>query len=183
MLERLKYPIIQAPMAGGFTPIELVTAVCNAGAMGSFAAAFVAPEDLRKAIRGIKEKTSSPFSINLFTCKAPTAPFHTESFCKHLERYQKENPFEIGKIIDAPYYNYPKQIEVLLQEKVPVFSFTLGLPDRHLVAELQKQKTYCLGVATHLEEIYALEELGVDAIVCQGKEAGGEPFSAIQKTL
>lgn len=173
MLRRLKYPIIQAPMAGGFTSVELVASVSNAGGIGSFGAAFTSPEDLRKVIREIKAKTSAPFNINLFTNKPPEPPFETDRFCEHLKSFQQQHPFEIGKIVEAPYYQYPKQIEVLLEEKTPIFSFTLGVPDRHLVRELQKQKTCVMGVATHLEEVEALETLGVDVIVCQGKEAGG----------
>ena len=34
----ITYPLIQAPMAGGFTSPELVAAVANAGGLGSFAA-------------------------------------------------------------------------------------------------------------------------------------------------
>jgi nitronate monooxygenase len=173
MLRKLKYPIIQAPMAGGFTPVELVVAVSNAGALGSFGAAFTSSEDLRKIIREIRSKTSAPFNINLFTCEPPHKPFHIEPFCNHLKPFQDEHPFEIGPINEAPYYHYPKQIEVLMEEKIPVFSFTFGLPDKYLIRELQKQNTYVMGVATHLEEVHSLAELGVDAIICQGKEAGG----------
>lgn len=173
MLESIRYPIIQAPMAGGITSVELVAAVSNAGALGSFAAAFTVPEDLRKAIREIKKKTSAPFNINLFTDKEPQKPYSIERFCEHLKPFQKEHPFEIGPINEAPYYHYSKQIDVILEEKVPFFSFTLGLPDPHLVRELQKQKTFVMGTATNLEEVQALEELGVDAVICQGKEAGG----------
>ncbi|MGH8718196.1 MAG: nitronate monooxygenase, partial [Burkholderiales bacterium] len=32
---KLAHPIIQAPMAGGATTTELVSAVCNAAALGS----------------------------------------------------------------------------------------------------------------------------------------------------
>ncbi len=173
MLQELKYPIIQAPMAGKFAPVELVIAVSNAGALGSFGAAFTPPEELRKTIREIKAKTSAPFNINLFTSKPPGQPFNTKRFCDRLKPFQDEHPFEIGPINEAPYYHYEKQIEVMLEEKIPAFSFTLGLPDKHLILELQKQKTYVMGVATHLEEVDALVELGVDAVICQGKEAGG----------
>lgn len=160
-------------MAGEFTPVELVVAVSNAGGLGSFGAAFTPPEDLRKVIREIKAKTSAPFNINLFTNKPPQPPFDTDRFCKHLKPFQQQHPFEIGAIVEAPYYQYPKQIEVMLEEKVPVFSFTLGVPDKHLIRELQKQKTCVMGVATHLGEVEALEALGVDVVICQGKEAGG----------
>ena len=45
-----RYPIVQAPMAGGFTTPELVAAVSNAGALGSLGAAILPPDELRDAI-------------------------------------------------------------------------------------------------------------------------------------
>lgn len=36
----IKFPIIQAPMAGGVTTPELVAAVSNAGGLGSLAAGY-----------------------------------------------------------------------------------------------------------------------------------------------
>lgn len=173
MLQRLKYPIIQAPMAGGITSPEFVVSVSNAGVLGSFGAAFTPPDELRKVIRQIKMGTPHPFNINLFTNPPPQKPFHVDRFCDHLKVFQKEHPFEIGNIVEAPYYQYSKQIEVILEERVPVFSFTFGLPDQNLVREMQKEKIYVMGVATNLEEAEALEEFGVNAVICQGKEAGG----------
>ena len=38
-----RYPIVQAPMAGGFTTPELVAAVSNAGALGSLGGATLGP--------------------------------------------------------------------------------------------------------------------------------------------
>ena len=51
------YPIIQAPMAGGWTTPELVAAVCNAGGLGVLAGARISPDKLREDVRAIKAKT------------------------------------------------------------------------------------------------------------------------------
>jgi nitronate monooxygenase len=40
---RIRYPIIQAPMAGGPSTPELAAAVSNAGGLGSLAAAYLTP--------------------------------------------------------------------------------------------------------------------------------------------
>ena len=49
----IELPIIQAPMAGGVTTPELVAAVSNAGALGSFGFAYTQPEAMqRDACRG-----------------------------------------------------------------------------------------------------------------------------------
>ena len=53
----VRYPIIQAPMAGGATTPELVAAVSNAGALGSFGAAVSAPAAIRDGIARIRALT------------------------------------------------------------------------------------------------------------------------------
>ena len=53
----IRFPIIQAPMAGGATTPELVAAVSNAGGLGSWGAGYMAPNDIRKAIKRIRELT------------------------------------------------------------------------------------------------------------------------------
>src|SRR5204862_411408 len=65
------------------------------------------------------------------------------------------------------------QLEVVLAEKVPVFSFSFGvLPDKWL-RELKVSGIKVMGTATTVREALALEQAGVDAVVGQGSEAGG----------
>ncbi len=67
----IRYPIIQAPMAGGFTTPELVAAVTNAGGLGMLAGMGVPPERLRELMRAIRGLTSGPFGVN-FLIPAPS---------------------------------------------------------------------------------------------------------------
>lgn len=172
MIPKLKYPIIQAPMAGGFTTVDLVTAVSNTGALGSLGAAFTMPDELRKNIQEIKSKTKNPYNINLVTCPAPQVE-NVEEYWSYVTSFDKPFSFEKGAIEAFPYYNFQKQIEVALEEKVPVLSFTFDTLAKEFVVELQKNKSCVVGTATHIDEVLVLQELGVDMIVCQGKEAGG----------
>ena len=55
----ITYPLIQAPMAGGFTSPELVGAVCNAGGLGSFAAALLSPAEIRSGVEQIRRDRKS----------------------------------------------------------------------------------------------------------------------------
>ena len=48
----LRFALVQAPMAGVTTP-ELVAAVSEAGALGSFGGAMSSPDELRSAINEI----------------------------------------------------------------------------------------------------------------------------------
>ena len=62
----ITYPLIQAPMADGFTPPELVAAVTNAGGLGSFAAALLSPAEIRSGFAKIRGLSAQPFNVNLF---------------------------------------------------------------------------------------------------------------------
>ena len=63
----LRYPIVQAPMAGGPSTPQLAAAVSAAGGLGSVAGAMLQPEELRAAIREVRSLTDRPFAVNLFT--------------------------------------------------------------------------------------------------------------------
>ena len=61
-------------------------------------------------------------------------------------------------------------LEVVLDERPRVFTFTFGIVDP---APLREAGIVTLGTATTAEEARALEQAGVDAVVAQGAEAGG----------
>ena len=54
---KIQYPILQAPMAGGPTTPDLVASVSNAGGLGSLGAGYLSPEQIRNAIKEIKQRT------------------------------------------------------------------------------------------------------------------------------
>jgi nitronate monooxygenase len=62
---------------------------------------------------------------------------------------------------------------VVLEERVPVFSFTFGALEGPHVSALKEAGSIVIGTATTVREGLALEESGVDAVVGQGSEAGG----------
>lgn len=170
----IKYPIIQAPMAGGATTPELVAAVSNAGGLGSLAAGYMAADEIKQAIHKIRELTSHPFGVNLFIPE-PHKATSTEiekacadvNLCCHDLHIKIEPP-------NAPYApSFEEQIAVIIEEKVPIFSYTFGVLKPELMARLQKNHIVLLGTATTVEEALLLESHGIDFIVAQGKEAGG----------
>ncbi len=63
-----------------------------------------------------------------------------------------------------------EQLAVVVEEQVPVFSFTFGIPD---FAEVKSAGAVIVGTATTVAEARALEAAGVDVVVAQGWEAGG----------
>jgi len=61
----IKYPVIQGGMAG-ISESKLVSAVCNAGGLGTIGSGLMPSAWLEKEIEKTKELTKNPFAVNLF---------------------------------------------------------------------------------------------------------------------
>jgi len=61
----IKYPIIQGGMAG-ISEANLVSAVSNAGGLGTIGSGLMPASWLEEEIKKTKEKTNGPFAVNLF---------------------------------------------------------------------------------------------------------------------
>ena len=61
----LRYPIIQAPMAGGPDSPALAAAVSDAGGLGSLGCAYMSPEQMEAAIQKTRALTSQAFAVFL----------------------------------------------------------------------------------------------------------------------
>jgi nitronate monooxygenase len=72
------------------------------------------------------------------------------------------------------------QVRVLLDAKVPVFSFIFGIPPREILEECRLKGIFTMGTATTPDEATALQNAGVDAIVASGFEAGGHRGSFLR---
>src|SRR6202041_2433920 len=75
---------------------------------------------------------------------------------------------------------FEDQARVLLDAKVPVFSFIFGIPPKEILDECRMKHIATIGTATTPEEAMALQEAGVDAIVASGFEAGGHRGSFLR---
>ena len=168
----IQHPFVLAPMAGGPSTPALCAAVSEAGGLGSFGAAYLAPDKVREVIRAIRAATSRPFAINLFADDGVAADEATLAAARAaLARYWAE--LEIPP--PAPQTPVPLKdaLPVLLEERVPVFSFTFGIPPAHMLEACRKAGIATMGTATTVAEARALEQAGVDFICAQGAEAGG----------
>jgi nitronate monooxygenase len=178
------YPVIQGPL-GGLSSQKLTAAVSNFGGLGSFGAHSLMPEVIRKVILEIRSLTSKPFAMNLWV-----------SMEDEGARTSDENAFNrslaplaahIGSLgAPRPEYKpyswirFEDQARVLLDEKVPAFSFIYGIPSQEILEECRAKHIVTIGTATTPEEAAALQEAGVDAIVASGFEAGGHRGSFLR---
>lgn len=172
-LLEIEHPIIQAGMAGGATTPGLVAAVSEAGGLGTLGAAHMAPVAIREAIAETRNLTEKPFAVNLFVPE-PFDPslYDPEEVNAPLRRYREELGIEAPEELTYA-QPFEDQLAVVLDERVPVFSFTFGVPDEAQLSALKETGTIVIGTATTVREALVLEERGVDAVVGQGSEAGG----------
>jgi nitronate monooxygenase len=68
---------------------------------------------------------------------------------------------------------FEDQVRVLLDAKVPAFSFIYGVPPKEILDECRAQGILTIGAATTPDEAIVLEQAGVDVIAASGFEAGG----------
>ncbi|MFS0823979.1 NAD(P)H-dependent flavin oxidoreductase [Bacillus sp. 1P02SD] len=178
-LLKIEHPIIQAPMAGGISTSELVAAVSNSGGLGMIGAGYMTPAQIREQIREIKRLTSKPFGINLFVPNEFDANEDKVKSANQLLNPIREKLNLPPKLhVELPSFHdarekYVEQIKVVIEEKVPICSFTFGIPSKSVVAELKEHNMMLIGTATTVKEAIEVEKSGMDMVVAQGSEAGG----------
>ena len=168
----IRHPLVLAPMAGGPSTPALAAAVSEAGGLGSYGAAYLPLEKLREEIRAIRARTAKPFAVNLFADDGvAAAPAALRAAQAALAGIRDE--LGVAEKPPAPTPSLAQAFAVLLEEKVPVFSFTFGIPPREILDLCRAAGIVTMGTATSVAEARALEQAGVDMICAQGAEAGG----------
>ena len=174
-LLKIVHPIIQAPMAGASTP-ELVAAVSNAGGLGSYGGAATPPAQLRQIVRRIRELTDRPFAVNLFAPAVEGCEFTSKQQALMSELLTKwHSELNAGPVPEPISILGPfaAQFAVLLEARIPVFSFHFGPAPVEAIREMHTIGSRVLATATNVREAKILVEAGVDVIIAQGFEAGG----------
>ena len=165
-----RYPIVQAPMAGGPSTVDLAVAVSEAGGLGSLAGALLSPDRLREAIREVRQRTDRPFAVNVFAPvpSAPADPGATEAVQRELARHRQRLGLPEPPPLSQPGWTIEDQLAVIAEARVAALSFTFGIPPLTGFDGI-----VVMGTATTAAEAVALEAAGVDVVVAQGAEAGG----------
>ena len=169
----LRVPVVQAPMAGGPTSPAMVAAVSNAGALGTLAAAPFAPEKIASEVAAIRALTQRPFGVNLFVLD-PTSPDDAtvRRALAAIDPLRTDLGLPPGKPLERYAPDFRAQLEMLIELRVPVASFTFNVLSKVDVARLHAAGCYVIGTATHVAEGLAWRDVGADAIAAQGAEAG-----------
>ena len=75
---------------------------------------------------------------------------------------------------------FEEQVRVLIDAKVPAFSFIYGIPPKEILDECRANGIVIIGTATTPDEAIELQKANVDVIAASGFEAGGHPGSFLR---
>lgn len=172
----LRYPIIQAPMAGVSTP-GLAAAVSHAGGLGSLGIGGSTVAQARQMITELQALTTRPFNVNVF-CHAPAVrnAQREQAWIDYLSplftEFGATPPVALNEIYPS-FIHDDAALAMLLVLRPAVVSFHFGLPAETKIRALQAAGIRTMATATNVEEARVIEKAGIDAIVAQGIEAGG----------
>jgi nitronate monooxygenase len=177
----IEQPILQSGM-GRIAGPDLVAQVSRAGGLGILAGLLTPAEELKRQIALVRAATDRPFGVNLWLHEAMQPPASIAGLdARALDAAQRvldgfrerlgvprasAPPAPVPDLIDAAF-------EVILEERVPVFSVGLGNPGRDRTARCHERGIKVIAMAATVADARALAASGVDAIVAQGGEAGG----------
>ena len=175
------------PVAGGIVgPVataELAAAVSNAGGLGVLGGTGYSPRRLREEIEKVRALTNKPFGVDLLL------PANYMAGVDRKTRDLRElvpNEITVGlkeilKSLEIPWIEAPVepvvqrepgsgrsdgQMEVVIEEKVPVFASGLGSPDQWM-EQLHANGIFVLSLVGNVRNALRVANSGVDAIVAQ----------------
>ena len=179
----IEHPIVQSGMGGVAGP-DLVAEVSKSWRPGdSSRASTFTPDQIREGrSAACAPPTDRPFGVNLFMpneLRPPTDPAAIPAATVAavqgtLNGFRERlglptttaRPPAVPDVIDAAF-------EVIVDERVPVWSIGLGEPGADLVDRCHARGMKVMAMVTTVEDARTLEGHGVDVLVAQGSEAGG----------
>ena len=197
----IEYPILLAGMGGASVP-ALAAAVSNAGGLGVLGAAACSPDQLRSWICQTRELTDKPFGVDTLLPasvrrgSAPQSGAVPENPMALLGEYQqfthdfmeREDLPEVDAAMSMRAAGAPEmgkggpqlfsreffeaQMEVVVEEKVPVYAAGLGNPGPWM-DRLHSNGTKVMAVIGKVKHAQQVVDSGIDMIVAQGHDGGG----------
>lgn len=194
----MEYPVFCAGMGSIFFGMKTVTgsklaaAVSEAGGVGVIGAAMMTLDEMRQAIKEVKEATKKPFGVDLLLPSnieegagdiAGLKDFSIRDLKEYLPKEQRDFVDSLMKELNVkdssfePNLNMtlmrPRDaVDICLEEKVPVFAAGLGNP-AFMVDDAHAQGMVVMGLVGNVRNARRVADSGVDIIIAQGTEAGG----------
>jgi NAD(P)H-dependent flavin oxidoreductase YrpB (nitropropane dioxygenase family) len=139
----IRLPFVGAGMGFIATP-ALVAAVSNGGGLGVLGNAIEPPPSTQALIQQIRLATRAPFGVDFIVDQSAFGPLTTDA-----------------------------HIDVCIAEQVKLVVFHMNLPPQAWVTRLHAAGARVWMQAASVKQAQDAAALGVDAIIAQGREAGG----------
>ncbi|GGG46397.1 oxidoreductase [Kocuria dechangensis] len=183
-LTDLAVPFVGAPMAGGPSSPALAAAVTGAGGLGFLAAGYRPVDGLREDVAAVRALTGGPFGVNLFvpqaanTAAPATAPdpavhLSVAAYRDALQETARRYGVELPATDPADDDGWAAKLDAVEELRVPVVSFTFGLPATTTFRRLAEAGITTCVTVTSVAEAEASVQAGADLLTVQGPAAGG----------
>ncbi len=196
----IRFPIVLAGMGGASVP-RLAAAVSNAGGLGVLGAAACSPDQLRAWIRETRSLTDKPFGVDtllpasvrrdgaslagksgagaspedrLKDAQAFAREFMAQEGLTAMPRAQRSGQAGdiAGELAMFSKDFFEAQMEVVIEEKVPVYAAGLGNPGPWM-ERMRENGTKVMAVIGSVKHALQVAASGIDVIVAQGHDGGG----------
>jgi nitronate monooxygenase len=169
----MSIPLVAAPMSGGPTTPAMVSAATAAGGLGMLAAGYKTVEAVEAELKTVRTE-GIPFGINLFAPNpVPVDPERYRAYAAIIQREAEQFGLTLPADPIEDTDRFDEKIALLLDDPVPMVSFTFGIPDRSVIAALRQANTVVVQTVTTADEAVQARDAGVDMLALQAAVAGG----------
>jgi nitronate monooxygenase len=176
-LDGLAAPLVGAPLAGGPSTPALAAAVSDAGGLGFVAAGYKTADEVARELEEVRGLVGRPFGLNLFYPARDEVD--EQALTAYAERLRPEAE-RFGIEPGEPRWSdddWDAKLELAAREAPAVVSFTFGCPEREVVETLRAAGSAVWCTVTSADEARVAAAVRADALVVQGREAGGHQGS------
>ena len=185
----LQYPIVSFGHCR-----DVIVEVCNAGGMGVFGVAGLSPDEIDTELKWIEERVGGKaFGVDVIVSGSMPQTGTREDFEAQIpdghwawiEKLKKEFNIPNTRLPDGTMIggrmreervgtqeNARKQLEVLLEHRVPLFACAQGNP-AFIIPEMHAHGVKVLGLIGLVRQAVREHQAGIDFIVAHGQDGGG----------
>ena len=169
----MSIPLIAAPMSGGPTTPAMVSAATQAGGLGLLAAGYKTVDAIEAEIKSVRSE-GIPFGVNVFAPNPlPVDPDSYRAYAAIMQREADQFGLSLPPEPIEDTDKFDEKIALLLDDPVPMVSFTFGIPPRSVIAALRQAGSVVVQTVTTAEEAAQARDAGVDMLAVQAAAAGG----------
>jgi nitronate monooxygenase len=169
----LSIPLIAAPMSGGPTTPAMVSAATRAGGLGFLAAGYKTVDAIDAEIKKVRAE-GIPFGVNVFAPNPlPVDPDRYRGYAAIIQREADQFGLTLPAEPVEDNDRFDEKVALLLDDPVPIVSFTFGIPPRNVIAELRRANSVVVQTVTTADEAALAHDAGVDMLAVQATVAGG----------